>query len=216
MSIMRDLENLLREIAEQQQGQGRPAAQRPAPPRPAPQPAPQPRPAPPRPAQQRPLPSRSAPEVAEVLDAEIVDEAPVRRRAAVAKHVEQHLDTSDLTAHAAQVRRQSRLGRRKGRSSPAAEVRPRTESNRRSRGQSGCGRRRRLRRPDRPVVPQSAVDSAGLYSERDHQSPRGSAGRYEKKPGFSEKPGFWFLLSGKESSCTSNPARPASAGSARA
>jgi len=102
MSIMRDLENLLREIAEQQQGQPRPA-QRPVPPRPAPQRGPQPRPAPPRPALQRPLASRPAPVDAEVLDAEIVDAAPVRRRAAVAKHVERHLDTSDVSAHAAQL-----------------------------------------------------------------------------------------------------------------
>jgi len=98
MSIMRDLENLLREIAEQQQGQPRPVAQRPAPQR-----VPQPRPTPPRPAPQRPLVSRAAPVDAEVLDAEIVDAAPVRRRAAVAKHVEKHLDTSDLTTHAAQL-----------------------------------------------------------------------------------------------------------------
>ncbi|HPM80372.1 MAG TPA: hypothetical protein PLF81_06710 [Candidatus Anammoximicrobium sp.] len=98
MSIMRDLENLLREIAEQQQGQPRPAPPRPAPPRPAAQRAPQPRPAP-----QRPLASRSAPVDAEVLDAEIVDAAPVRRRAAVAQHVEKHLDTSDVTVHAAQL-----------------------------------------------------------------------------------------------------------------
>lgn len=101
MSIMRDLENLLREIAEQQQGQPRPAP-RPAPPRPAPPRAPQPRPAPP-PPPQRPLGSRPAPVDAEVLDAEIVDAAPVRRRAAVAKHVEKHLDTSDVTARAAQL-----------------------------------------------------------------------------------------------------------------
>jgi hypothetical protein len=40
---------------------------------------------------------------AEVLDAEIVDAAPVRRRAAVAKHVATHLDTSDVTARAAQL-----------------------------------------------------------------------------------------------------------------
>ena len=98
MSIMRDLENLLREIAEQQQGQPRPGPQRSAPPRPAPQRAPQPRPAP-----QRPVASRSAPVDAEVLDAEIVDAAPVRRRAAVAQHVEKHLDTSDVTARAAQL-----------------------------------------------------------------------------------------------------------------
>jgi len=105
VSIMQDLEKLLREIAEQQQGQPRPPAQRPAPPRPAPQRAPQPQPrlAPAGPASPRPLPSRAAPEVAEVLDAEIVEAAPVRRRAAVAKHVEKHLDTSDITGHAAQL-----------------------------------------------------------------------------------------------------------------
>ncbi len=95
MSIMRELENLLREIAEQQQ----PAAQRPAPPRP-----PQPRPAqaPPaqRPGPQRPAASRGP---AEVLDAEVVDAAPVRRRPTVAERVEKHLDTSSLTAGASRL-----------------------------------------------------------------------------------------------------------------
>ncbi|NLF68177.1 MAG: hypothetical protein GX575_03880 [Candidatus Anammoximicrobium sp.] len=83
MSILRDLENLLREIAEQQQGQ--------------------PRPGPPRSAPQRPPVSRPTPVDAEVLDAEIVDAEPVRRRAAVTQHVEKHLDTGDVTAHAAQL-----------------------------------------------------------------------------------------------------------------
>ena len=95
MSIMRELENLLREIAEAQQ----PAAPRPAPPRP-----PQAQPAQPKPAQ-RPSPQRpgAARRPAEVLDAEVVDAAPVSRRAAVAKHVEKHLDTSDLTAGATRL-----------------------------------------------------------------------------------------------------------------
>jgi hypothetical protein len=94
---MRELENLLREIAEAQQ----PAAQRPAPPRPPQAQPAQPKPAPPQPAQrpssQRPGAARGP---AEVLDAEVVDAAPVRRRAAVAKQVERHLDTSDVTAGA--------------------------------------------------------------------------------------------------------------------
>lgn len=89
MSIMRELENLLREIAEAQQ----PAAQRPAPPRPAQAPPAQ------RPRPQRPA-SRDA---ADVLDAEVVDATPIRRRADVAKHVDKHLDTSDLTAGAARL-----------------------------------------------------------------------------------------------------------------
>lgn len=96
MSIMRELENLLREIAEQQQ----PAAQRPAPPRPPQAPPVQPRPAGQRPSPQRPAAPRKP---AEVLDAEVVDAAPVRRRAAVAQHVEKHLDTSDLTTSATRL-----------------------------------------------------------------------------------------------------------------
>jgi hypothetical protein len=102
MSIMRDLENLLREIAEQQQGQPRPA-QRPAPPRQAPQRAPQPGPSRQRPAPQQPFASRAAPVDAEVLDAEIVDVAPVRRRDVVARQLEKNLDTSDVTAHIAKL-----------------------------------------------------------------------------------------------------------------
>jgi hypothetical protein len=92
---MRELENLLREIAEQQQ----PAAQRPVPPRP-----PQPRPAQAQPAQ-RPSPQRpAAPRgPAEVLDAEVVDAAPVRRRPTVAERVEKHLDNSSLTAGASRL-----------------------------------------------------------------------------------------------------------------
>jgi hypothetical protein len=86
---MRELENLLREIAQQQQ---------PARPRPAPQQAPQPRPAGQGARPQRPASGQPA----EVLDAEIVDATPVRRRAAVAvaKHVGKHPDTSDITARA--------------------------------------------------------------------------------------------------------------------
>jgi hypothetical protein len=93
---MRELENLLREIAEQQQ----PARPRPAPPR-----APQPQPAGQAPRPQRPAPSRpGAGQPAEVLDAEIVDAAPVRRHAAaVAKQVEKHPDTSDVTARATRL-----------------------------------------------------------------------------------------------------------------
>jgi hypothetical protein len=113
---MRELENLLREIAEQQQ----PAAQRPAPPRP-PQQA-QPKPAQ-RPSSQRPSPHRPSPQrpgasrvPAEVLDAEVVDAAPVSRRAAVAKHVEKHLDTSDLTASA------TRLGAKVGQADEKVEA----------------------------------------------------------------------------------------------
>ena len=64
MSILRDLENLLREIAEAQQpGAGRPAA---PPVRPAPKPAGAPRP-------------DASPSV-EVLDADIVEAEPVRRK----------------------------------------------------------------------------------------------------------------------------------------
>jgi hypothetical protein len=99
VSILRELENLLREIAEQQQ----PAR---------PQPAPQPRPAGPRPRPQRP----AAPQPAEILDAEVVDAAPVRRRAAVAKHVEKHLDTSDITAQT------SRLGAEVGQADEKVEA----------------------------------------------------------------------------------------------
>ena len=97
MSIMRELENLLREIAEQQQ----PAAQQPARPRPAPQP----RPAGQRPRPQRPAASRpGAPQPAEILDAEVVDAAPVSRRAALTnQQVEKHLDTSDITASATRL-----------------------------------------------------------------------------------------------------------------
>jgi hypothetical protein len=102
VSIMRELENLLREIAEAQQ----PAAQRPAPPRP-----PQAQPAPPKPAQPKPTPPKPAQRPssqwpgaargsAEVLDAEVVDAAPARRHAAAAKQVERRLDTSDVTAGA--------------------------------------------------------------------------------------------------------------------
>ena len=105
MSIMRELEKLLREIAEQQQ----PAAQRPAPPRP-----PQARPAPPQLARSQPGPSQPAQRrgpqrpgasrvPAEVLDAEVVDATPVSRREAVAKHVAKHLDTRDLTAGATRL-----------------------------------------------------------------------------------------------------------------
>jgi len=93
VSIMRELENLLKEIAEAQQ----PAAQRPVPPRPQPARQPQGRPAA-APQPQRTRPQRPAQAAADVLDAEIVDAAPVRRRAEVTKHVERHLDTSDITA----------------------------------------------------------------------------------------------------------------------
>ncbi len=98
MSIMRELENLLKEIAEAQQ----PAAQRPAPrPQPPPQ---QPRPQSARGQQsQRPRPQRPAQSAGQVLDAEVVDAAPVRRRAEVQKHVERHLDTSDITAGATRL-----------------------------------------------------------------------------------------------------------------
>jgi len=94
MSIMRELENLLREIAEQQQ---------PARPRPAPQRAPQPPPAGQGPRPQRPASRPAAGQPAEVLDAEIVDATPVRRHATVAKQVEKHLDTSDVTARATRL-----------------------------------------------------------------------------------------------------------------
>lgn len=103
MSIMQDLERLLREIAEQQQGQPRRPVPRRVPPQPAPQRPVQPRSAPPRSSPAPPLPSRSAEEPEEVLDAEIVEAAPVRRRATVAKHVEKHLDTSDITGHVARL-----------------------------------------------------------------------------------------------------------------
>jgi hypothetical protein len=96
VSILSDLENLLREIAEQQQpGAGRPAA---------PQRPPQARPAPPKPVPPRPgMPRPAGLESVEVLDAEIVDATPVPRRPAMAQRTEKHVDTSGVTTHASRM-----------------------------------------------------------------------------------------------------------------
>ena len=75
MSMLRELENLLRDITEQQPAQGKP---RPRPSRP--------------PAQQQPI---------QYLDAEIVEAEPVHE--GVAEHVSHHLDTRDVTSRAAQL-----------------------------------------------------------------------------------------------------------------
>lgn len=97
MSILSDLENLLREIAEQQQpGAGRRAA--------PPQRPPEARPAPAAPPA-RPRPSDLEP--VEVLDAEIVDSAALRRRPAHGQRAEMQ-DTSVVTVGAS--RRATEVG----------------------------------------------------------------------------------------------------------
>lgn len=96
MSILKDLEKLLQEIAEQQQpGAGRP---------PAPQRPPQARPAPPKPAAVRPAAQRpAAREPVEVLDAEIVEATPVPRFTAMASQFDTRLDPSDVTANVSRL-----------------------------------------------------------------------------------------------------------------
>jgi hypothetical protein len=89
VSILKDLEKLLQEIAEQQQpGAGRPpAAQRPPAARAAPAPPPAARPGAFRPA---------AFESVEVLDAEIVEAEPVPRRTPLASQFDKKSDISDV------------------------------------------------------------------------------------------------------------------------
>jgi hypothetical protein len=106
VSILTDLENLLREIAEQQQpGAGRPAAPQQRPP----QRPPEARPAAPKPA--TPPIARLRPgdlEPVEVLDAEIVDAVAVRGRSAIGQRAEKRQDTSVVTVAAS--RRATEVG----------------------------------------------------------------------------------------------------------
>jgi hypothetical protein len=92
VSILKDLEKLLQEIAEQQQppAAGRPpGAQRPLPPRPAPAPPPAARPGAFRPA---------ALASVEVLDAEIVEAEPVPRRTPLASQFDDKSDLNDVSS----------------------------------------------------------------------------------------------------------------------
>ena len=106
MSFLRNLMDALQEIADAQQAAANQAAQQ----REAQQQQAQQRKAQQRKTQRRKTQqgqaqpaARPRPDQGKVLDAEVVEATPIRRRAAVPQHVAQHLDTSAITASTQQL-----------------------------------------------------------------------------------------------------------------